>query len=149
MALSTFLDVSQVFAFFNAMSLSTEDRKRGHPSRLRGGPGSHPCMMNHLRNTANIPLGIFFKTDLVRNAVLPALVFISRDYVCPAGGVDIPSKLQNLGVAAFPPAGFPAGMTVVQRQMCNTINALYHAFPAADRAEFDACYAYEHSCIMP
>ena len=41
------------------------------------------------------------------------------------------------------------GMTAVQRQMCNTINMLYHSLPAADRAEFDACYAYEHSCIMP
>ena len=40
-------------------------------------------------------------------------------------------------------------MTAVQRQMCNTINALYHNLPPADRAEFDACYAYEHSCIMP
>ena len=107
MALSTFLDVSQVFAFFNAMSLSTEDRKRGHPSRLRGGPGSHPCMMNHLRNTANIPLGILFKTDLVRNAVLPALVFISRHYVCPLGGVDIPSKLQTWGSPPFPSPNSP------------------------------------------
>ncbi len=40
-------------------------------------------------------------------------------------------------------------MTAVQRQMCNTINMLYHNLPAADRTEFDACYAYEHSCIMP
>ena len=106
-------------------------------------------MMNHLRDKTNIPLGIFFKTDLVRNAVMPALVFISQHYVCPFGGVDIPSKLQNLGVAAFPAAQFTAGMTAVQRQMCDTINALYHNLPPADRAEFDACYAYEHSCIMP
>ena len=42
-----------------------------------------------------------------------------------------------------------AWMTAVQRQMCNTIKMLYHNFPPADRAEFDACYAYEHSCIMP
>ena len=67
------------------MSLLTGDRKRGHPSRLRGGPGSHPCMMNHLRNTANIPLGVLEEVIDCGKELLETVKCCMRDVRCGNG----------------------------------------------------------------